>query len=197
MTQKPGRVWLVRHGATEWSESGKHTGNTDVTLLESGEAAARALAPLLAEQSFALALSSPLIRARRTAELAGLHPEITDDLREWDYGEYEGRTTAEIRQDAPDWTIFSDGAPNGELAGEVAARVDRVIERAREAATSGQDVVCVAHGHVLRVLGVRWVEMAPEDGRHFKLGTAALCILGYEHEHPAIELWNDTSHVPD
>ncbi len=196
MTQKPGRMWLVRHGATEWSESGKHTGTTDVTLLESGEAAARALAPLLAEQSFALALSSPLIRARRTAELAGLHPEITDDLREWDYGDYEGRTTAEIRQDAPDWTIFSDGAPNGELAGEVAARVDRVIERAREAAKGGQDVVCVAHGHVLRVLGVRWVEMAPEDGCHFKLGTAALCILGYEHEHPAIELWNYTSHVP-
>lgn len=196
MSEKRGRVWLVRHGATEWSESGKHTGRTDVPLTEAGEAAARALGSILAQQSFALVLSSPMSRARRTAELAGLHPEITDDLHEWDYGDYEGRTTPEIRAEVPGWTIFADGAPNGELAGEVAGRVDRVIERARNAASGGQDVACVAHGHLLRVFGARWVELAPEDGRHLKLGTAALCILGYEHENPVIERWNDTSHVP-
>ncbi len=196
MSDTRGRVWLIRHGATEWSESGKHTGATDVPLIEAGEAAARALGPVLAEESFALVLSSPLTRARRTAQLAGLEPELTDDLLEWNYGEYEGRTTAEIRQYAPGWTVFSDGAPGGELAGEVAARVDRVIARAKAAASDRQDVACFAHGHVLRVLGARWVEMAPEDGRHLKLGTAALCILGYEHESPVIEVWNHTAHVP-
>jgi broad specificity phosphatase PhoE len=186
------QVYLLRHGATEWSESGKHTGTTDVPLTEEGEAAARAAGEVLKKVEFALVLSSPLTRARRTAELAGFEPELDDDLHEWNYGEYEGRTTPEIREEVPEWTIFRNGAPGGEVAGEVAARVDRVLERVR--GIEG-NVLLVGHGHQLRTLGARWLDQAPEDGRLYKLSTAAICVLGYEREAPVIERWNDNHHI--
>src|SRR4051794_12567852 len=187
-------VWLVRHGPTEWSESGQHTGHTDIPLTEKGEDAARAVAPVLAKQSFAQVLASPMSRAWRTAELAGLDPEPDGDLCEWDYGDYEGRTTPDIRTEVPGWTVWRDGAPNGEIAGEVGARVDRAIERIR--AVDG-DVAVFAHGHVLRVLAARWLGEAAEFGRHYALSTAAVCLLGYEREAPVISRWNDTHHLDD
>jgi len=185
-------VWLVRHGPTEWSESGQHTGNTDVPLTDKGEKGAKAVGPVLAGQSFALVLSSPLSRASRTAELAGLKPEHDPDLCEWDYGEYEGRTTPEIREEVPGWTVWRNGCPGGEIAGEVGARVDRAIERIREV---DGDVAVFAHGHVLRVLAARWLGEPPEFGRHYSLSTAAVCVLGYEREEPVIARWNDTHHL--
>src|SRR3954451_13955066 len=142
------KVWLVRHGPTEWSESGQHTGSTDVPLTDKGEAAAKTLAPVLARQEFTRVLSSPMSRAVRTAELAGLEPEYDGDLCEWKYGDYEGRTSPEIREEVPGWTVWRSGAPNGEIAGEVGARVDRPIERILS--VEG-DVAAFAHGHVLRV----------------------------------------------
>jgi broad specificity phosphatase PhoE len=189
------KVWLVRHGPTEWSESGQHTGNTDVPLTEKGEAAAKALGPVLSRQDFTQVLSSPLSRARRTAELAGVAVDDLDaDLCEWDYGDYEGRTTPEIRETVPGWTVWRDGCPNGEIAGEVGARIDRAIERIRSV---GGDVAVFAHGHVLRVLAARWLGEAPEFGRHYALSTAAVCVLGYEREAPVISRWNDTHHLDD
>jgi probable phosphoglycerate mutase len=188
------QVWLVRHGPTEWSETGKHTGNTDVPLTEKGERGAKAVGPVLANRPFALVLSSPLSRAYRTAELAGLSPEHDPDLCEWDYGDYEGRTTPEIREDVPGWTVWRDGCPGGEIAGEVGARVDRAIERIR--AVDG-DVAVFAHGHVLRVLAARWLGESPEFGRHYALSTAAVSVLSYEREAPVISRWNDTHHLDD
>ena len=188
-------VWLVRHGPTEWSESGQHTGSTDVPLTDKGEAAAKALAPVLGVVEFARVVSSPLTRAKRTAELAGVTvDDLDDDLREWDYGDYEGRTTPEIRETVPGWTVWRDGCPNGEIAGEVGARVDRAIERIR--AVDG-DVAVFAHGHVLRVLAARWLGETAEFGRHYALSTAAICVLGYEREAPVIFRWNDTHHLDD
>jgi probable phosphoglycerate mutase len=187
-----GQIWLVRHGSTEWSTSGRHTGRTDVELTPEGEQAAAALRPVLARHQFALVLSSPLERARRTAELAGEAPEIDDDLREWDYGEYEGRTTPEIREGRPGWSLWQDGVPGGETADQVAARADRVIARVRAA---GGDCLLFAHGHLLRVLGARWIGEGPNAGQHLLLSTAAVCVLGYERETPALARWNDTSHV--
>lgn len=170
--QSDQQVWLVRHGPTEWSESGQHTGSTDVPLTDKGEAAAKALAPCLGRQEFALVLSSPMTRAKRTAELAGVSvDDEVDDLREWDYGDYEGRTTPQIRETVPGWTVWSDGCPNGEIAGEVGARVDRIIERIRQV---DGDVALFAHGHVLRVLAARWLGESPEFGRHYALSTAAI-----------------------
>jgi probable phosphoglycerate mutase len=186
------KVWLIRHGPTEWSESGQHTGSTDIPLTEAGESAAKAVGPVLAGESFALVLSSPMQRAQRTAELAELTPEIDGDLCEWDYGDYEGRTTPEIRETVPGWTVWRDGSPGGEIAGEVGARVDRAIERIR--AVDG-DVAVFAHGHLLRVLAARWLGEAPEFGRHYALSTAAICVLGYERGSPVIFRWNDTHHL--
>ena len=192
MTER-GQVWLVRHGATEWSGSGRHTGRTDVPLTADGERAAASLRPLLEQHAFAMELASPRRRARRTAELAGRQPQIDDDLQEWDYGDYEGLTTTQIREREPGWTIWSGTVPGGETAADVAERADRVIERARGA---GGDVVLFAHGHLLRVLGARWIGAAPTAGEHLLLGTAATCVLGYERDTPALARWNDTSHVP-
>lgn len=189
---RTGQVWLVRHGPTEWSQAGRHTGRTDIPLTAKGEEAAAALRPVLASRMFALALSSPRLRARHTAELAGATPEIDDDLQEWDYGELEGRTTAQIRAERPTWSLWTDGAPGGESADDVAARADRVIARAR--GVPG-DSLLFAHGHLLRMLGARWVGAAPTAGQHLLLATAAVCILGYERETPAIARWNDTSHL--
>jgi broad specificity phosphatase PhoE len=181
------QVWLVRHGETEWSRDGRHTSRTDLPLTPEGEQRAQALRAVLSAHEFALVLSSPLQRARRTAELAGFTPEPCDDLREWDYGDYEGRTTTDIRADRPDWSLWTDGCPNGEVAADVGARVDRAIGRAR--ATDG-DVALFAHGHVLRVLGARWVGLSPADGRLLELSTAGLCVLGYERETAVLEQWN-------
>ncbi|HSP37164.1 MAG TPA: histidine phosphatase family protein [Frankiaceae bacterium] len=189
------KVWLIRHGPTESSESGQHTGSTDVPLTDKGEAAAKALGPILARQSFARVISSPMTRARRTADLAGVSVDDLDgDLCEWNYGDYEGRTTPDIRETVPGWTVWRDGCPNGEIAGEVGARVDRAIERIQQV---DGDVAVFAHGHVLRVLAARWLGESPECGRHYALSTAAVCVLGHERESPMILRWNDTHHLED
>jgi probable phosphoglycerate mutase len=183
------RLTLVRHGETEWSRDGKHTGTTDVPLTDNGRAVAAKLEPILTAHSYALVLASPLSRARDTAALAG-YPDrvVDDDLREWDYGDYEGRTTSDIRTNAdPGWFLWSDGVPNGETLSAVSARADRVIARAR--AVDG-DVLVFAHGHILRVLGARWLELDPRFGRHLELAPATVSILGWEHDVPAIEVWN-------
>lgn len=183
------RILIVRHGETEWSAAGRHTGGTDVPLTETGREQAAALAQRLAGERFALVLRSPLRRARETCELAGFAgvAETCADLVEWDYGEYEGLTTPEIRASAPDWNLWSQGCPGGELPADVAARVDRVL--ARFEAVKGEGLA-FAHGHVLRVLTARWLEMAPAAGARFKLATAAVGTLGHERETTVIERWN-------
>jgi broad specificity phosphatase PhoE len=182
-------VWLIRHGETEWSRTGQHTGLTDLPLTDTGRRAARALAPVLARQSFAVALTSPLQRARETCELAGLGDgvQIDPDLLEWNYGKYEGLTTAEIHERAPGWLLFTDGAPGGERPDDVGRRVDRVIARARAAPG---DVAMFAHGHVLRVLAARWLGWSVAAGRHFLLDTGTVNVLSAYHEAPAIKHWN-------
>jgi probable phosphoglycerate mutase len=181
------RIVLVRHGQTEWSASGRHTSTTDLPLTEEGRRAARALS--LADRDFALVLTSPRRRARETCELAGLTGEVDDDLAEFDYGDYEGLTTAEIRAKRPGWSLWTDGAPGGETAEQVGARVDRVIARALAA---GGDVALFAHGHVLRVLAARWLELAPSLGARFALDTAAVSELGFERETRVVWKWNVT-----
>jgi probable phosphoglycerate mutase len=184
-----GDLYAIRHGETAWSLSGQHTGVTDIPLTEKGRELAAALAPVLSARAFAGVLVSPLGRARETCALAGLGAgAIVDaDLREWNYGEYEGLTPAEIHAVRPGWMIFRDGAPGGETPSEVAARVDRVIARVR--AIDG-DVAVFAHGHVLRVLAARWIGLPPEGGRHFLLDTGTLCILGSYRSEPAVKTWN-------
>jgi probable phosphoglycerate mutase len=190
------RVTLIRHGETEWSKSGQHTGTTDLPMLPEGEKAAGRTGERLREISFDLVRSSPLQRARRTAELAGLGSvEIDEDLREWVYGDYEGRTTLDIREERPGWDIWKDGCPGGETLDELAARADRVISRVIE--SGAERVALVAHGHLLRVLGARWGELDPSAGGHLGLSTAAICELGFERERRVIWLWNDTSHLTD
>lgn len=188
-------VLLVRHGETEWSRSGRHTGSTDLPLLEDGRRQAEALRRRLDGRGFALVLGSPMARARETAALAGLGgaAEVTDDLRELGYGSYEGLTTAEIRAERPGWDLWRDGTPGGESLTAAAERVDRVLARADSA---GGDVVLFAHGHILRIAGARWLGLPPEAASGLALGTAALCDLGYERERRVIWLWNDTSHHP-
>jgi probable phosphoglycerate mutase len=185
------RIVLVRHGETEWSRDGRHTGRTDVPLTDAGREQASLLSRRLAARSFALVLVSPRERAQETARLAGLAEHAKEDagLAEWDYGDYEGRTTADIRRERPGWELWRDGCPGGESPEDVGARVDRVIERALAA---GGDVALVAHGHVLRALGARWVGLPPAGGRLLALDTAALCELGFEHAGRVIERWNVT-----
>jgi probable phosphoglycerate mutase len=192
MTNAP-RLWLVRHGETEWAKHGKHTGRTDVPLTELGREQARGIAARLAGRSFEVVLSSPLSRALETARLAGFggQVETTEDLLEWDYGADEGRTTVEIRVQRPGWTVWRDGPKDGETARQVARRVDRVIARVRRDVTG--DALVFAHGHVLRVLAARWLGIPPTNGRRFALSTATLSILGWEREEPVIERWNDTT----
>jgi len=189
-------VYLARHGETAWSLSGQHTGLTDLPLTERGEQNARRLAERLKEISFAKVFSSPLQRARRTCELAGFgdRAEIDRDLLEWNYGEYEGRRTADIHKERPDWQLFRDGCPGGESPQEVGARADRVIKRMR--AIQGNALI-FSSGHLLRVLTARWLGLEPADGKYFLLSTASLSALGYEHNlsQPVIQLWNDTNHV--
>jgi probable phosphoglycerate mutase len=183
------RIVLARHGETEWSASGQHTSTTDIPLTDRGRAAAEKLREKLAGQEFALVLASPRARARETARLAGFDPEIDNDLAEVDYGEYEGLTTPQIREDRPDWSLWTDGSPGGETLAEAGARVDRVI--ARSLAADG-DVAIFAHGHILRVLAARWIELPPERGASFALDTASLSELGFERENRVIERWNRT-----
>jgi broad specificity phosphatase PhoE len=185
---------IARHGETEWSRTMRHTGNTDLALTEEGEAQARSVAERLAGREFALVLSSPLQRARRTAELAGYgdRAEPDDDLREREYGEYEGLTTKEIRVERPGWDVWRDDSPGGETPDQVGVRADRVIERALAA---GGDVALFAHGHLLRVLGARWMEDPAVKGGNLGLSTGAVCELGFERERRAIWLWNDTTHL--
>jgi len=187
MTSYP-RVALVRHGETAWSRDRRHTGRTDIPLTAGGEEQAAALAPRLTGFEPAEVLVSPLSRATRTAQLADLGSfEVEPDLVEWDYGDYEGRTTAAIRADRPGWELFGDGVPHGESLHDVATRVDRVIARIR--AGSG-DVACVAHAHLLRVLAVRWLGIDPVAARFLVLGPASFSVLGWEREQAVIEHWN-------
>lgn len=195
----PGVIVLVRHGETEWSRSGQHTGLTDLPLTEKGRADAARLSPHLAGRSFGLVLISPLGRARDTARLAGLSGETDADLVEWDYGAYEGRRTADIRQDLddPSWTIWRDPIPPGETPGEqpteVAVRATRVIERCLPVLAAEQDVALVAHGHFLRMLTATWLDLPAVDGRLFALDAGGLGALGFEHEQRVVRTWNSQS----
>jgi probable phosphoglycerate mutase len=182
-------TWLARHGETEWSAADRHTGRTDLPLTDRGHAQARALRAPLAGAVFDRVLCSPLLRARQTCEEAGLigRAEIRDELREWDYGDYEGLTAAEIRAERrPGWLLWSDGCPGGETPEEVAARVDPLVAELRE----GGAVVIFAHGHVLRVLTARWLEQPPLIGQRLPLATGTLSRLGIEHGYPVIRAWN-------
>jgi probable phosphoglycerate mutase len=184
-------LWIARHGETDWSASGRHTGRSDIPLNDNGRAAAKALGNILAGREFELVLTSPLARASDTCTLAGFgdRAETDPDLVEWDYGEYEGVTTPEIRETRPGWTVFEGGCPGGETIEEVAARVDRVIARARN--VEGP-VLAFGHGHCLRVLGARWIEQAPETGGRLALETATVCVLGWDRETAVIDKWNTT-----
>ena len=184
----PGELWLVRHGETEWTETGRHTSHTDVALSATGREQATSVGGVLAGRPFSVVLSSPMTRSIDTCRLAGYGArlEIDDDLKEWDYGEYEGRTTEEIRQERPGWTVWA-GSPGGEPPDHAAARARRVIERA---AAAGGDAALFSHGHFLRILGATWLGLPPEGGRVLSLGTASLSILGYERETRVIRGWN-------
>ncbi|MER6114204.1 histidine phosphatase family protein [Streptomyces hirsutus] len=190
-----GDLLLARHGETEWSRAGRHTGRTDLPLTQAGEAQARALTPLLEGRSFALVLTSPLARARRTAELAGLADALPEpDLREWDYGGYEGVTTADIHRSRPGWDLWTDGVPPGpefpgESPGQVGERADRVLSKVAGKLEAG-DVMLVAHGHLLRVLAARRLGLPPAAGRLFRLETGTLSRLSLEHGDPVIAEWN-------
>lgn len=196
MSETLGVVYLARHGETAWSLSGQHTGLTDLPLTERGERNARRLGERLKGLNLAKVFTSPLQRASRTCTLAGFGGEaqVDRDLLEWNYGQYEGQRTADIRIVRPDWQLFRDGCPGGESPDQVAARADRVVGRVR--AVEG-DVLLFSSGHFLRVLAARWLGMEPAAGRHFLLSTASLSALGYEHtrSQPVIQLWNDIHHV--
>ncbi len=182
-------VFAIRHGETAWSLSGQHTGATDIPLTDNGRRLAERMRPVLARETFALVLCSPMQRARETCGLAGLGGRvlIDSDLVEWNYGEYEGLTPRQIHESAPGWLIFRDGCPGGEAPEQVAERVDRVIARAR---TADGDVALFAHGHILRVLGARWIGLPARAGQHFLLDTGTLCVLGYYRDVPAVRVWN-------
>jgi len=183
-----GDLWLARHGQTEWSVAGRHTSVTDLPLLPEGEEAARELGPRLAGTRFALVLTSPRLRARRTAELAGFpDAEVDEDLAEWAYGDYEGVTTAEIQEREPGWTIWTGTVPGGESAEQVGARLERVVARAR--ALDGETLV-FGHGHALRALAARWLGLPVSEGRLLRLDTATVSVLGHEREDPVVLRWN-------
>jgi broad specificity phosphatase PhoE len=188
MARRP-EIVLVRHGETEWSRDGRHTGRTDIALTDVGCRQAEALRPALAGRDLALVLTSPLERARETCRLAGFgdRAEVRDELREWDYGEYEGITTPQIRERRPDWVLWRDGCPGGEIAAEVGARVDPLVAELREL---DGDAALFAHGHVLRVLAARWIELDPAGGQRLVLTTGTLSALSWEHEWTALSRWN-------
>ena len=189
-------IYLARHGETEWSVSGQHTGLSDIPLTARGERNARQLGTRLAGLKISHVFTSPLKRAHRTCELAGFGAQavVDHDLVEWDYGDYEGKTTAEIRRERPDWQIFRDGCPDGESLADVGSRADRVIARIR---ALHSDTLVFSSGHFLRILGARWCGLEPSAGKSLYLSTAALSAAGYEHDldSPVIRLWNDCRHV--
>jgi broad specificity phosphatase PhoE len=188
------QLWLVRHGETEWSASGRHTSHTDVPLTARGRARATDLRARLAGIEFDLVLSSPLGRARETCALAGFgeRAQIAEDLREWDYGSGEGLTTAQIREISPGWTVWSGDLPGSEPAAAVGARADRVIARARD----GRRTLAFSHGHVSRVIGARWIDLPVSGGARLQLDTAAVSVLGWERDCPVLHRWNDTGPLP-
>ncbi len=180
-------LWLVRHGETAWSAAGRHTSTTDLPLTDEGEQVAKTLADRLARQSFDLVLTSPRLRARRTAELAGFpDAEISDDLVEWDYGDYEGITTPQIREGVPGWTVWTHPSPGGETAGQVGERLDRVVAQTRTV----ERALVFGHGHALRALTARWLALPVAAGAHFRLDTATVSVLGWEREIPVVLRWN-------
>jgi probable phosphoglycerate mutase len=184
----PSELWVIRHGETEWSRDGKHTSRTEVELTPEGEDVARGLADRLDGVDFDLVLTSPRLRTRRTAELAGFADvHVENDLAEWDYGDYEGITSAEIRERVPGWTVWTHPCPGGETADQVSRRMDRVVAKVR---ANGGRVLVFSHGHASRALAARWLGLPVEDGRHFLLGTATISVLGYERESPVVARWN-------
>jgi broad specificity phosphatase PhoE len=188
-------LWLVRHGETEWSRTGRHTGRSDPPLTDLGEAEGRALCPVLGVREWSLVLSSPLGRAVRTAALAGFDtPEIDPDLLEWNYGDYDGLTTDQIRAGVPGWTVWTAPCPGGETIDQVAERVDRVVARIRQC-EPGSTAIAFGHGHCLRVLAARWLGTNPTAGRWLVLGAAGVSVLGWERETAAILHWDDQSHL--
>lgn len=195
----PDRAWevvLARHGETEWSRAGRHTGRIDLPLTDAGRDEARRLAGALAGRRFRRVLCSPLQRARETCALAGLADaaELRPELQEWDYGDYEGLTWAQIQEQRPGWFLWRDGCPHGEVPGDVGARVDPVVA---ELHAAQGDVAVFAHGHLLRVLASRWLGEPPSFGARLALNTAAVCVLGFEHDLPVLRRWNDTGHLQD
>jgi broad specificity phosphatase PhoE len=188
-------VWLVRHGDTEWTLSGRHTGRSDIPLVESGRRQAESLRPRLARHAFELVLTSPLQRAVATARLAGFEgrAQPDPDVMEWDYGEYDGLTTAQIREKDPEWSLWRTGGPGGEQPAEVGQRADRVVARLRQATG---DVLVFSHGHFLRVLTARWLGLDPSTGRFFYLVTAGIGVIGYEHDNPVVRAWNLSANGP-
>jgi broad specificity phosphatase PhoE len=181
-------LWVIRHGETEWSRDGRHTSHTEVELTPEGEEVARGLGERLSGVEFDLVLTSPRVRTRRTAELAGFHDaHVEDDLTEWDYGDYEGITTPEIRELVPGWTVWTHPCPGGETAEQVSRRLDRVVAKVR---TKGGRVLAFSHGHTSRALAARWIAQPVEEGRLFLLGTATISVLGYERESPVVAKWN-------
>ena len=193
MSNPEQKVYLLRHGETDWSLNGRHTGVTDIPLTENGRKLARQLQPILAREKFVMVLTSPLQRARDTCELAGLGTlaSVDRDLMEWNYGEYEGLTTEQIRQTRPDWSVFSDGCPGGESPLQVSVRADRIVSRVR---TVDGNVALFSHGHILRVLAARWISLSASYGENFLLDTATLNVLGYYRESPAFKIWNAPLH---
>ena len=193
MSNPEQKVYLLRHGETEWSLNGRHTGVTDIPLTENGRKLARQLRPILAREKFVMVLTSPLQRARETCELAGLGTlaGVDRDLMEWNYGEYEGLTTEQIRQTRPAWSVFRDGCPGGESPLQVSVRADRIVSRVR--AVDG-NVALFSHGHILRVLAARWINLSASYGENFLLDTATLNVLGYYRESPAFKIWNAPLH---
>jgi probable phosphoglycerate mutase len=192
------QIWLIRHGETAWSRSGQHTGWTDIPLLAESAVSLKALRPHVQNHAFALVLSSPLQRAYQTAKLVGFEsPETDDNLREWNYGRYEGKTKEEIRQLAPEWTLWTDGVPDGETLSDVAQRAQNVLRRAR--AVPG-DVALIAHGHILRIIAACWLELPPVNAEHFALSTGSVSVLSYENELSVLAQWNwrpdDSTNAP-
>jgi probable phosphoglycerate mutase len=191
-----GDIVLVRHGQTEWSANGRHTSRTDLPLTAEGERQARAVGTALHGDKFVAVISSPRLRATTTARLAGLTVStVDDDLVEWDYGDYEGLTTKEIRQTRPDWDLWTQGCPGGESPDQIAARLDRVLDRVRPMLDDG-DVALISHGHALRTLAARWIGEPPTTGRRLKLDTATLSVLGHEHETEVLQRWNQEIRGP-
>jgi probable phosphoglycerate mutase len=189
MAPEAQKIFLIRHGETEWSRDGKHTGVTDVLLTEQGRKIARLLQPVLAQENFVVVLSSPLQRARETCELAGLGKAaaIEPNLMEWNYGDYEGLTTKQIQSARPGWSVFHHGCPGGETPEQVAGRADRVLAKVRAA---DGNVALFAHGHILRVLAARWINLPASSGEHLLLDTATLNVLSYYYGTPALKMWN-------